>query len=328
MIYKSYIVEKNIDKIKENITLFYGENLGLINDFKLIIKNLNKDGTIIRLHEEELLKNDLILINEISNKSLFEEKKIILIDQTTDKILNLILEIEKIVNGTKIYLFAGILEKKSKLRNHFEKSNNLCVVPCYEDNEINLKSIILNSLKDYKNLTTENVNLILENCSLNRAKLKNELDKIKDFFLEKNLNTEKLEELLNIKTNDSFDKLKDAAFLGDRKNTNKLLSETILEEDKKIFYLNNINQRLLKLLEINRNQGNIEETINNIRPPIFWKDRKNLISQARFWDEKKLKSIIKNTYEIEIKMKSATSINTNILIKKLLVDLCELANAS
>ena len=328
MIYKSYIVEKNIDKIIENITLFYGENLGLINDFKLIIKNLNKDGTIIRLQEEELLKNDLMLINEISNKSLFEEKKIILIDQATDKILNLILEIEKIVSGTKIYLFAGILEKKSKLRNHFEKSNKLCVVPCYEDNEINLKSIILKSLKDYKNLTTENVNLILENCSLNRAKLKNELDKIKDFFLEKNLNKEKLEELLNIKTNDSFDKLKDAAFLGDRKNTNKLLSETILEEDKKIFYLNNINQRLLKLLEINRNQGNIEEAINNIRPPIFWKDRKNLISQARFWDKKKLKSIIKNTYEIEIKMKSASSINTNILIKKLLVDLCELANAS
>ena len=114
MIYKSYIVEKNIDKIIENITLFYGENLGLINDFKLIIKNLNKDGTIIRLQEEELLKNDLMLINEISNKSLFEEKKIILIDQATDKILNLILEIEKIVSGTKIYLFAGILEKKSK----------------------------------------------------------------------------------------------------------------------------------------------------------------------------------------------------------------------
>jgi len=34
MIYKSYIFEDNIGSIKEKITLFYGENLGLKNDLK------------------------------------------------------------------------------------------------------------------------------------------------------------------------------------------------------------------------------------------------------------------------------------------------------
>ena len=34
MIYKSYIVEDNINILKNNFTLFYGENLGLIDDFK------------------------------------------------------------------------------------------------------------------------------------------------------------------------------------------------------------------------------------------------------------------------------------------------------
>ena len=63
------------------------------------------------------------------------------------------------------------------------------------------------------------------------------------------------EKLLNIKTNNDFDKLKDAALLGDRKDTNKLLSDTILEAEKNIFYLNSINQRLGKLLEINNNNS-------------------------------------------------------------------------
>ena len=328
MIHKSYLIEQNIEKIIEGITLFYGENLGLINDFKELIKKLNNNSSVIRLNEEEIIKKNIIFFREINNNSLFDERKIIFVDQASDRILNLIQEAEKIETGKNIYLFSGILEKKSKLRTFFEKSNTCNIVPCYEDNETTLKKIILQNLKDFKGITTENVNLIIENCSLNRTKLKNELDKIKSFFLDKILDTENLQKLLNFKTNDDFEKLKDAAFLGKRKDTNKLLSDTILESEKNIFYLNSINQRLLKLLELKNNNSNIEKAVNNLKPPIFWKDKPNFISQAKVWDHEKIKLMIKNTYNIEIKIKSNSSINKNILIKKLLIDLCELANAS
>ena len=36
MIYKSYLLEQNINNLNENLYLFYGENLGLKNDFKRI----------------------------------------------------------------------------------------------------------------------------------------------------------------------------------------------------------------------------------------------------------------------------------------------------
>ena len=137
-----------------------------------------------------------------------------------------------------------------------------------------------------------------------------------------------MEKLLNITTNDNFNKLKDAALLGKRKTANKLLSNTILETEKNIFYLNSINQRLGKLLEINNNKSNVEKAINDLRPPIFWKDKPNFISQAKVWNQKKINTIMKNTYDIEIKIKSNSSINKHVLIKKLLVDICELANAS
>ena len=329
MILKSYIVEQDINKIDKSISLFYGENLGLINDFKKLIIESNKNTTIIRLNEEEVLKKDVILFREISNSSLFEEKKAIFIDQVSDKILNQIIEIENISTDIKIYLFAGVLEKKSKLRNYFEKSKNFCVIACYEDNAITLKNIIQRKLKDFKGINMQNINLILENSNYSRAKLNNELDKINDFFHDKVLNVEKLEDLLNLKTNEDFNKLKDAAFMGERKNTNRLLSDTILEEDQNFFYLNSINQRLGKLLEINKSSAeNLEIAVNNLKPPIFWKDKQNVINQARKWNKNKIKSIMKKTYDIEIKIKSNSIINKKLLIKKLLVDLCSLANAS
>ena len=49
MIHKSYLIEQNIGKIGKGISLFYGENLGLINDFKELIKKFNNKSSIIRL---------------------------------------------------------------------------------------------------------------------------------------------------------------------------------------------------------------------------------------------------------------------------------------
>ena len=34
MIHKSYLIEQNLNLLKNNIALFYGENSGLIQDFK------------------------------------------------------------------------------------------------------------------------------------------------------------------------------------------------------------------------------------------------------------------------------------------------------
>ena len=75
MIYKSYLVEKDIDLLKNNLILFYGENIGLINEFKKILKEKNKTYSVVRITEDSILNNQNILFNEIYNESLFEEKK-------------------------------------------------------------------------------------------------------------------------------------------------------------------------------------------------------------------------------------------------------------
>ena len=58
--------------------------------------------------------------------------------------------------------------------------------------------------------------------------------------------------LLNVKSSDNFDYLKDEALTGNKIKTNELLSQTIIETEKVMYYLNSINQRLDKLMEINQ----------------------------------------------------------------------------
>ena len=328
MLYKSYLIENNFSNLKEKISLFYGENLGLKNDFKRIIKEVNSEDEILYFNQDEIIQNNNVLIKEITNVSLFEKKKIFFIENINDKFLDLVMEIEKIVADNKLFLFADILEKKSKLRNYFEKSEICAAIPCYADNDLSLKKLIQSKLEEYSGLTGNNINMILDSTNLDRAKLNNELEKIKTLFQDKIIKSEKLDLLLNNKSNEDFNKLKDQAFLGNKIATNKLLSETIIDNEKNIFYLNMINQRLYKISEtLNKNGKTVEAKINSLKPPIFWKDKPNFISQAKKWNKRKIDNVLKKTYILEKEIKSYSIINKNLLVKKLIVDICQIANS-
>ena len=327
MIYKSYLLENNIN-IDKKAFLFFGENLGLISDFKNKIRNLSKEKEIINFSQDDLITSTNKLFNEITNISLFEKEKVIFINQATDKALGIVEEIIPRLENQKIFLFANILDKKSKIRNFFERSNLCAAVACYQDNEITLKKIIIANLVDYEGLSTENINLILNSVGLDRVKLNNELEKVKTLFKNKRINTKELQVLLNINTNDDFNLLKDQALLGNKLKTNKLLGETNFEGEKIVFYLSSINQRLKKLSEIYRTSPtNLEKGVSELKPPIFWKDKPNFVLQAQKWSLSKVKKIQQKTFNLEIKVKSNSLIDKNLLIKKLILDICLLANA-
>ena len=134
--------------------------------------------------------------------------------------------------------------------------------------------------------------------------------------------------MLNPNENDNFNLLKDAAISGETKKTSKLLSETLLEEDKIMLYLAVINQRIQKINEILSIKNlPIEETINSMKPPIFWKDKPRILAQTKKWNYRKIKNALARTFELEVKTKTSSLINKKILLKKLFIDICELANA-
>ncbi len=328
MIYKSYLVESNIDMLKNKIALFYGENTGLLDDFKNLIRS-KKKGEILKFTQDDILQEPILFENEIRNMSLFDQNKIFLINEVNDKILNIMQEIEIENKDVRVFLFAKVLEKKSKLRSLFEKSSNLDIIACYQDNELSLKNIILQNLKNFKGVTQNVIKTIINNCSNDRAKLNNELYKIKIFFDKKDINLEDLEELLNLKQDDDFNSLKNSALCGQKKKTNEMLSTSLMELDKSIFYLTTLNQRLNRLKELTEKDKNrLESAINEIKPPIFWKEKPFFLNQAKLWNEIKINKALDKIYDTEIKFKTNSNINKSIILKNLIVDICNLANAA
>ena len=100
--------------MKNKSVLFYGENLGLKNDFKRNILGYFK-GKIIKRNQEEIIKNQDIFF-EIYSMFLFLKKKNFLIDDVNDKFLNIFQKIEeKSMKKKYIYLVTFLIKLKQKL---------------------------------------------------------------------------------------------------------------------------------------------------------------------------------------------------------------------
>jgi len=316
MIIKSFELDK-IKTIKKNLILIYGSNQGQKNQIiKDIFENLFK-GEISRFDENEILNNYEEFVSNLMNKSLFEDEKLIIISRISDKILKFVNEIvERKIEKIKIIINADNLEKKSKLRNLFEKEKELICIPIYEDNDKNLSLIAENFFRK-KNikLSQEIINLLVGRSRGDRGNLINELNKIENLSItNKNIKIEDVIKLTNLSENYSVFELAENYLAKNKKQVMKILNENNFANDDCILILRTIlnrSKRLLKLKEIQNQSGNIDLAISSFKPPIFWKDKVVVKKQIQSWSENEVKKIIYkiNDVEILVKKNSNNSIN-------------------
>ena len=323
MLIKSYeILKKDLNFL--NSFLIYGENTGLKQDIVKSVIELKEKKNIkykqFKFEEEEIIKNQNDFFNLIFSGSLFDKKKVIFVNRTTDRLFNLISEIsKKDIKDILIFFEADQLEKKSKIRNLFEKDNNLVCIACYQDNNFDLIKIINDEIKQTKiKLSTESINLLIERASGDRNNLRNEVNKLKSFALNKQMvSYDQVKELTNMVGNYQNDYIVNICLNGDKKKLNKILRENNFSFEDFLILLKIFSKKIHRLLKIkifNRLEKNLDQIFNQIRPPIFWKEKEDVKKQVRLWNEKKLNLIIKKINEIELNCKKNHELATNITL--------------
>ena len=107
---------------------------------------------------------------------------------------------------TKKIILNSKIRKKSKIRQIFEKDQQLICVAFYQDNDASLFKIAFKFFKINKiSITSENINLIVEKCSGDRKNLQNEMDKILNFCFEKNkITRQEIVKLINLHETDNY----------------------------------------------------------------------------------------------------------------------------
>ena len=305
MILKSYEIT-NINLHKNNLVLFYGKNEALKDQ---AINLINKNKQIFIFDEKEILENQNYFLETVTTKSLFEKEKTILIKRASDKILKVIEYIySKNLKDINIIVNSDELEKKSKLRIFFEKEKECVCVPFYPDNEQTLIKLAYNFFKENKIMVTQySINQIVNKTLGDRKSLINELEKIAQFSRDKkNIKDEDIAKIINLNENYSISELVNNFLAKNKKKIVNILNENNYSNDDCVLIIRsflNKSKKILKLSEEYEKNNNINITISNARPPIFWKEKEITVQQIQKWKPKKIKQLIYRLNELELNIK-------------------------
>ena len=336
MIIKNYEVQKNKSNFsKYNFFLLHGENQGLKKDIRKFIKTAieQKDNNveILFLYEDEILDNEENFYNFIYTGSLFNNKKIITIYEATDNIIKKISDIyDKYPENVFLIIFSEILGKRSKLRNFFETNKKTICIPCYLDNEKDLKMIAQSELK--KNnimLSQETVNLLIEKSNSDRNNLRKEIEKIHLYSLnKKKLELNDIKSLINFSGDYKSDIFINECLCGNIKQYKKIISELYVNTVNQILLLrilSNKIQRLLKIKAEESKSNNVDNLISKVKPAIFWQEKSLVKKQLSIWSLNDLKKIIGEINDTELLCKKNPQIS-KIIFFNFFSEICKKAN--
>lgn len=318
MIIKTFELQK-LRATKAKRFLFYGENEGyknqIINEYfmKKFKKNTN------RYDENEVLNNYNSFVSNLLNKSFFEENKLIIIYRCTEKIFNLAEEIiTKDIQDITLIINSGPLDKKSKIRNLFEKNKDTVCIAFYADDTKTLSLLAYDFFKNKKIFVSqETINLLAERCRGSRKSLDTELTKIEDFLNNrKKITTEEILKISNLAENYSIFELVNNSLSKNLKKTINILNENNYTSEDCILILRTMlikTKRLLKLKKEAEHSKNIDQIISSFRPLIFWKEKEIVKQQILNCSSEEIEKLICQISEIEIQIKKNSYNSLNII---------------
>ena len=318
MIVKNFEFKK-FKKEAYNFFLFYGDNQAFKNELINLLAKEKKVSKTVH-YEQDILGDTNLFFETISSKSFFENEKFIIIKKSTDKIKNLIEEvIEKKFEQLTIILDSESLEKRSKLRNFFEKDKQTICVPFYPDNNQNLFRLASDFFIRKKiSISSQSINLIVDRSNGRRQHLNNELEKIESLmYSKKKINIQDIEKITNLSDNHEISELVDNCLAKNKNKLNNIINENNFSNDDAILIIRTFlfkAKRLLKISDKIENNFNFESAITSIKPPVFWKDKEFIKKQIPFWSTEKTINLIKEINKTEYLLKKHFTISLNILI--------------
>ena len=318
MIIKNNELQK-LKATKCNLYLLYGENRGFKNQF--IYENLSLEfkKNIFKYNENEVFNDYKDFMTSILNKSFFEEKKLYIISNVSEKILVLIEDfISSNIEDITIIIVASILDKRSKLRNFFEKEKNTICIPFYSDQNRTLSFLASNFFKEKKiSISQEVINFLVERSRGDRSNLNNEMNKIYNYAYEKSkVSFDEVYKITNLAENYSVNELIDNCLAKNKKRISAILNQNNFSDEDCILILRtmlNKSKRILKIKKEINDVRNIDSIISSFKPPIFWKDKEIVKTQIMNWDAIEIENLIYKINDIEFIVKKNTINTLNIV---------------
>ena len=307
--------------------LLYGSNEGLIRENINKVKNIFAENNAeeIIFTGKSIDEKPEVFNDELYTLSMFNDKKIIFIDQPIDKNVKLFeSSFINLPNQLLIIVVAQNLSKSSKIRKLFENSEYYLSCPNYDDD---LKSISqqINDLESNmkKRFDKDIKSYLYHNLSTDRMISKSEIEKIALLYLDSTKDPElnEIKYIFNDNAGTGLNKISQIVFSGNPKKVSILLNKIFDEGVNSVSVIRtmiNYVQRIETTQIALKKTNNFDEAIRGLKPPVFWKDKDIFQNHCRTWPIKETINNFNILVNAELRCKSDYAL-TNMLCERALL---------
>ena len=289
--------------IKKKAMVFYGPNIGKIDDcINSVVSLKRKDQKIeiIYRYSDELKSGEIKnVIHQNNSLDLFGNLTVIVLRLFNEKLSREIIESLNGIqnNGLKIIIRAEQLGVKSILRKYFEKTDDLLIVPCYEESAFEKKKYVEDFFRRERISVTESFITTLSNhLSNDRLEIREELNKIQLLTEGENSNIENLNIFFDSVYSDEIEFINSLVSGRVDSYLSKQFDRLTQLRSEQIRCTSILLEHFYKLFKVKflLSEGvSNQEAQSSLKPPIFFKYKNDFEKQLSIWSLRNLEMIIK-----------------------------------
>lgn len=277
--------------------------------YKHFLGDSNPDFNLVTFNYKQIKDDPSLLRDEMASISLLGGNKVIVIEDCAAMIAKELQELlKKPIGKAKVILVGDDLKPTSNLRKLFESEEHCAAIACYKDDVRQMQKFIIEYLTKHSVQLEASIPQVLANIlPANRLLVTNELEKLITYCNHEKI---KLEDVMASVADGRellLDELCFAFLKPDRKMIPKLINTMVAEDTNFVLIIRVLLRYVLRMLEVKSTMSlgkNAEQAVAALKPPVFFKQRDNLIQLARIVSQEKMGLFLKKLLQLEIDCKS------------------------
>jgi DNA polymerase-3 subunit delta len=316
--------------IKEESTslkciLLYGPNSYLVNDtYNKLCKSLFDENDVFAPPEfniKEISKDSDIFYNEAKSLSFGGGRKYLKIDMDNSETPGPILDLLKDnLNEATLLIKAGNLSPRSSIRKYLEKLEDALIIPFYEDDFVSLKNFIKekSDKRDF-NFDDSAIHAIISMSGFERSQVRDALERIMlyyEFSENKNINDEKIKEILFDTSQNQISELCKHICLGETRLSQQIVDRLFLQGVTPPQFISALILHFQKLHVVKLSMASgqsIGNALKQIKPPIFFKEVNAFKTQIQNWNIAKIDRALEILIESDLLTKTKPGLGKSII---------------
>jgi DNA polymerase-3 subunit delta len=274
--------------------LLHGNDAGLVSEYsaglaKAVAALDSPAGELVRLDDADFEDNPDRLSIELLTIPMFGGRKVVRVEMSrrvNAQVLKPLLDVTSMAGV--LIVEAGNLKKDDAVRVAFEKSTTAAAIGCYADDEQGLNALIQDVLTPLKiSISPGARQQLISRLGADRAMSRGEIEKLALYARGKQEITEDdVEAAVGDAADLTIDRVVNAAAAGEAARAVQELQRALAAGESAqgiILALQRHYMRLHRLRAIVDSGKSVDQTIDEVRPPVHFKQKPALAAQIRLW---------------------------------------------